>query len=63
MPSLHDDKNVVVPEDNASNDIIFLGKKYHYAFVIKGRDISKNSGDPIPKNTSFDKSQVIHVIY
>ena len=63
MPSLHDDKKVVVPEDNASNNIIFWGKKYHYALVIKGRDISKNSGNPTPKNTSFDKSQVIHVIY
>jgi hypothetical protein len=55
------DKYVVVSADNdASNNIIFACKNYYFECLIKELCISKKTGDPTYKNTSFDKGQINH---
>jgi hypothetical protein len=53
----HHDKYVVVPEDKASNNIIFACKSYYYKCLSKEVGISKKSGNPTCKDTSFDKKK------
>jgi hypothetical protein len=43
---------MVVPADNAFNNIVFVCKKYYYGGLINEAGIS-NSGNSTYKNTSF----------
>jgi hypothetical protein len=54
------DKYVIVPADNASNNIVFVCKSYYFEFLIKELGINNStSSNTTYKPTSFDKDEIL----
>jgi hypothetical protein len=54
------DKYVIVPADNASNNIVFVCKSYYFECLIKELGINSNtSSNTTYKPTSFDKDEIL----
>ena len=58
LSELHD-QFVLVPADKASNNIVFVCKKYYFNCLIQELGLNSNSNNPTYKATTFSESEVL----
>ena len=58
LSKLHD-KFIFVPADKASNNIVFVCKKYYFQCLIQELGLNSQSGNPTYSSTTFSESEVL----